>query len=360
VTDEGKLRQVLSNLLGNAVKFTRAGGVWLRVSAPSPALPRPRGRTMLHFEIEDTGPGIAPEELEAVFDPFVQATVGQEPQEGTGLGLAISRQFVRLMGGDITATSELGQGSLFQFDLQVGLAAAAEGEASRPAPRVVGLAEDQRAADGRPFRLLVVEDKETNRRLLVKLLESSGFEVQEATNGQEAIEVWEYWQPHLIWMDMRMPVMDGHEAAQRIKATPKGDATVVIALTATAFEEDREQILLEGCDDFVRKPFRKEDIYEMLVKHLGVRFLYEEEPAPPASAEPAEPAYVPSAEALAALPASWLADLEQATTKADLNLILSLVDQIRDDDPALADGLAELARTYRYRDILALIEEAGG
>lgn len=359
VADEGKLRQVLSNLLGNAVKFTQDGCVALRVSLPSPTLPRPQARTTLHFEIEDTGPGIAPEELEAVFDPFVQATMGQAPQEGTGLGLAISRQFVRLMGGDITATSELGRGSLFQFDLPVGLADAAEVEGPRPGRQVRGLAPDQRAADGRPFRLLVVEDKESNRRLLVKLLESLGFEVQEAANGQEAIELWERWRPHLIWMDMRMPIMDGREATRRIKATPRGQETVIIALTATAFEEDREQILLEGCDDFVRKPFRKDDIYDMLAQHLGVRLLHQEGPVPPPD-EPEEPTCVPSAEAMAALPASWLADLQRATTRADLNLILSLVDRVRDDNPALADGLAELARTYRYRDILALVEEAGG
>jgi PAS domain S-box-containing protein len=360
VADEGKLRQVLSNLLGNAVKFTRQGSVALRVSASSPALPRPPARNTLHFEVEDTGPGIAPEELEVVFDPFVQADVRREPREGTGLGLSISRQFVRLMGGDITAGSELGQGSLFQFDVQVGLAAEAEEGETRPSRRVLGLAPDQCAADGQPFRLMVVEDKETNRRLLVQLLESLGFEVKEAANGQEALDVWERWQPHLIWMDMRMPVMDGHETTQRIKGTPKGQAVVIIALTATAFEEDREQVLLEGCDDFVRKPFRKDEIYDMLAKHLGVGFLYDEEPAPPPSARPAEPAYMPSTEALAALPAGWLADLQQATTRGDLPLILHLADQIRDYDAALADGLADLAQNYKYRKILTLIEQAGG
>jgi CheY-like chemotaxis protein len=264
------------------------------------------------------------------------------------------------MGGDITVSSELGRGSLFQFDVQVRLAAAAEIEEAFPGRRLIRLAEDQRAADGRPFRLLVAEDKNTNRRLLVKLLESLGFEVQEATNGQEAVEVWERWQPHLIWMDMRMPVMDGHEATQRIKATPKGDATVVIALTATAFEEDREQILLQGCDDFVRKPFRKHEIYDILAKHLGVRFLYEQEPAPSPPAGPAGPAPLPSAEALAALPTGWLAELQQATTKADLHLILHLAGEIRDYDAALADALAALARNYEYKKILALIEKAGG
>jgi PAS domain S-box-containing protein len=356
VTDEGKLRQVLSNLLGNAVKFTQEGGVALRVKAP----PSDGERQMLHFEVEDSGPGIAPEDLQAVFDPFVQAVVGQEPQEGTGLGLSISRQFVRLMGGDIAASSELGRGSLFRFEVQVGLADVPGVEVTRPSRRVLGLAPDQRAPDGGPHRLLVVEDRENNRRLLVTLLESLGLEVQEAANGQEALEMWERWQPHLIWMDMRMPVMDGHEATQRIKATPQGQATVIIALTATAFEEEREEILLEGCDDFVRKPFRKNEIYDMLAKHLGVRFIYAEElpPGPTEAAMPRTDALSP--EALAALPASWLADLQQATTRADLNLILSLADQIRGQDAALADALAELAQNYEYKEILTLIDQAGG
>jgi CheY-like chemotaxis protein len=357
VADEGKLRQVLSNLLGNAVKFSKEGGVTLRVSASAPALPGPEGRRILHFEVEDTGPGISAQELEAVFEPFVQAAVGQESQEGTGLGLAISRQFARLMGGDIAASSELGRGSLFEFYVQVRLADAADLAMTGTKQRVLRLAPDQRAPDGQPHRLLVVEDEETNRRLLVKLLVSLGFEVQEATNGQEALEVWEHWQPHLVWMDMRMPVMDGREATQRMKATSRGQDTVIIALTATAFEEDREQILLEGCDDFVRKPFRKDEIYDMLVKHLGVRLLYKEAPAPPVPAEPAHPL---SAQALAALPTDWLADLHRATTKADVHQILSLIDQVRDDDPALAGGLARLARTYQYRKILTLIEQAGG
>jgi CheY-like chemotaxis protein len=161
-------------------------------------------------------------------------------------------------------------------------------------------------------------------------------------------------------MDMLMPVMDGHEATRRIKATPQGQATVVIALTATAFEEDRERVLLEGCDDFVRKPFRKDEICDMLAKHLGVRFIYEEEPAPSAPGAPQGPAHVPSPDALAALPAAWLADLRQATTRADLQRILHLVDQIREDHAALADDLAGLARNYEYKRILTLIEQAGG
>jgi CheY-like chemotaxis protein len=231
---------------------------------------------------------------------------------------------------------------------------------TRPRQRVLGLAPDQLAPDGGPFRLLVVEDRETNRRLLVTLLESLGFEVQEAVDGRQAIEAWERWAPHLIWMDMRMPVMDGHEATQRIKAARGGESTVIIALTATAFEEDREQILLEGCDDFVRKPFRKSEIHDMLAKHLGVRFLFEEEPSKRQAPMPAEPAYAPCAEALAALPAGWRAELQEATTKADLALILRLIDQIHETDAALADALADLAGNYQYAAIQTLIEQAGG
>jgi signal transduction histidine kinase/DNA-binding NarL/FixJ family response regulator len=368
-TDEGKLRQVLSNLLGNAVKFTDKGSVTLRVKRVSESASQRVSDLQtcrLAFEMEDTGPGIAPEELAVVFDPFVQATTGQRSQEGTGLGLSICRQYVRLMGGDIAVSSELGQGSLFKFDVRVALAGATEVQAARPARRVLGLEPNQRAVDGGPYRLLVAEDKETNRQLLVKLLKTLDFEVQEAVNGREAIKAWERWEPHLIWMDMRMPVMDGYEATRRIKATSKGQATVIIALTASAFEEDRERVLSEGCDDFVRKPFREDEIFDMLVKHLGVRFVYEEiergdrdrdrDRVPPRGAL-SQPELV---EELAALPADWLADLRQATIKADLNLILTLIDQIRGQDAALADALAGLANDFEYKRILALIEQSGG
>jgi len=369
-TDEGKLRQVMVNLLGNAVKFTQEGSVTLRVNT----LSRPQEGQTLHFEVKDTGPGIAPDELAAVFDPFVQATSGQQVQEGTGLGLSISQQYVHLMGGDITVSSELGAGSIFRFDVQVGLADAADVQLARPRRRVVGLEPNQCAPDGAPYRLLVVEDREVDRQLLLRWLTEIclpepgppdrgpsplGFEVREAASGQEAIEIWERWQPHLIWMDMRMPGMDGCEATRRIKAMPKGQSTVVIALTASAFEQDRERMLAQGCDDFVRKPFRSDEIFEMLAKHLGVRFVYEEQRAPRAAAQPADVAasLIP---ALADLPAGWVADLQKATARADLNRILIVIDQIRGQNAILADTLTDLASDFKYREILALLKQAGG
>ncbi len=362
-TDEGKLRQVLSNLLGNAVKFTQEGSVVLRGSAPSLSMKT----ASLQFEVEDTGPGIAPEDLESVFDPFVQASTANGTQEGSGLGLSISRQFVRLMGGDLTVTSELGRGSTFRFDMQASLPPPDAGstQVTRPGRRLRGLEPGQRAPDGDRFRILVAEDRETNRQLLIQLLEPLGFEVRGATNGQEALDIWAHWRPHLIWMDMRMPIVDGYEATQRIKATTEGSSTTIIALTAFAFEEDRERILAGGCDDIVLKPFRADEIVDMMAKHLAVRFVYDSEMAPdeaqvlpPDAANSVEK--VATRGALAELPDTLLDSLRAAVVKADLDQILCFVDQIRDHDPALADVLEDMIYDFEYKKVLTLVEQAGG
>lgn len=359
-TDEGKLRQALSNLLGNAVKFTQKGSVVLRVAASSHS----QDRVTLHFEVEDTGPGIAEEDQDSVFEPFVQSSTGERVREGSGLGLSISRQFVHLMGGDLSVTSVPARGSTFRFDVQVGLAPpeARDVRVVQPRRRVIGLEPGQRAADGSRYRLLVAEDRRTNRQLLIRLLEPLGFEIRGATNGQEAIDIWEQWKPHLIWMDMRMPVVNGYKATRRIKSAPAGQDTAIVALTAFAFEEDRERILAEGCDDIVRKPFRQEEIFDMLAKHLGIRFVYQEIAPPGAGrAAYATPTLAPAlaAEALASLPATWLADLRKATVRADLDRILNLIEQVRDRNPALADVLEDMAYDFDYQQILVLSEQAG-
>ena len=349
-TDEGKLRQVLMNLLGNAVKFTVAGGVTLLVQYNEGRLKQPR----LRFQVGDTGPGIAPEESGAVFDPFVQTPSGLQAEGGTGLGLPISRQFVRLMGGDLALSSELGVGSTFSFDVDVEPAHAVEALAAQPTQRVIGLEPDQPA-----FRLLVVDEQEASRKLLVKLLVPMGFELREAANGREAIEIWERWAPHLIWMDMRMPVMDGYEATKRIKATTKGQATVVVALTASAFEEDRAMILSEGCDDFVRKPFREEEIFETLVKHLGVRLVYQDQ----AELQPgvADPSHqdTPSRADMATLPQDWVEELYQAATQLDADVALELIDRIREQNASLSSALTRLVHNFRFDTIIALTEADG-
>jgi signal transduction histidine kinase/DNA-binding response OmpR family regulator len=346
--DQGKLRQVLVNLLGNALKFTQAGGATLRAGAR----PEPGEDMRLLFEVEDTGVGIPASEIASLFEPFVQSRSGADLQEGTGLGLAISRRYVDLLGGKIEARSEVGKGSTFSFTVRVGRAAEAEVPAARPRRRVVGLEPGQQT-----WRILIAEDRDSNRELLTKLLEPLGFDVKGVKNGAECVSLWETWKPHLIWMDMRMPVMDGYEATRRIKATTEGHATVIIALTASAFESDRKLILSEGCDDFVRKPFVEEDIYEKLEKHLGARF--RTEMAPSASVAPGGPAPSLAPAALAALPAAWRESFRRATVEADITRMEDLLKEIRTRQPGVVQALAPLVGAFEYERILAALDAPG-
>ncbi|HEY9742500.1 MAG TPA: PAS domain S-box protein [Coleofasciculaceae cyanobacterium] len=380
-TDESKLRQVLMNLLGNAIKFTQQGCVTLRVVSGQWSVVSGQEKTTdngqlttdtakLIFEVEDTGPGIAPAEIEILFEAFVQAETGRKSQQGTGLGLAISREFVKLMGGDITLTSRLGEGTIFKFDVQVNLASVNRVQSPVPRQQVIG------KEPGQPvYRILVVEDVWENRQLLVKLLETLDFEVREVVNGLEAIALWESWQPHLIWMDMRMPVMDGYDATSYIKAQPKGQQTVIIALTASAFEEERTVALRAGCDDFVRKPFSEEVIWEKIALHLGVRYIYEQQElasltqseSPQKSltidsvsesvAAPQELAGATlGASALAVMSASWVAALNQAATELDAEVIWELLFQIPESHTLLRDTLAEWVKNFRFDRIIDLTQ----
>jgi len=332
--DEGKLRQILINLLSNAVKFTAGGGVVARVK---------HAADRLHFEVEDTGLGIAPEEQKTLFDAFVQTDTGKHMQAGTGLGLAITQQFVRLMGGQIEVKSAVGKGSIFRFDLPVCPASAEELPHSRQTRRAVAL------EPGQPeYRILVVEDQEENRQLMRQLLEPMGFAFKEAIDGKQGVDLWVEWKPHLIWMDMRMPVMDGYEATRQIKATPQGKETKVLALTASAFEEDRQKVLEAGCDDFVRKPFRAEEIFAMLEQHLGTRFLYEDEEEVSGTEETL------TSDVLTELSQELVTELYRVASQADDEGLHRLLEQIAIEHENIARCLAELARDFRFDEIMAL------
>jgi CheY-like chemotaxis protein len=312
-----------------------------------------KGPMTLSFEVSDTGYGIARNEMEALFEPFVQTSAGQQVKIGTGLGIPISRQFVEVLGGDLTVDSAgvRGQGSRFSFSIPVTVAEPIAVEAKAPARRVVALETDQPT-----YRILIVEDNPDNRRLLVKLLQPLGFELQEAENGQEAINLVESRQPHLIWMDLRMPVMDGYETTRRIKATPQGQGIVIIALTASAFEEERAGVLATGCDDYVRKPFREHEIFDMLHKHLGVRFIYEDVIEPTAVPEVMPTEVAP--DALAMLPPDLLAKLKRATASSDMELISATLAEIRNHNASLVEALEVMAIDFEYEGMLVLIEAA--
>jgi PAS domain S-box-containing protein len=243
-TDDIKLRQVLINLLNNALKFTQQGSVSLRVASKEIE----DDDSYLSFEVQDTGVGIAPEELDQLFEAFMQTQSGQQAGEGTGLGLPISRKLVQLMGGKMSVDSQVLSGTTFKFNIKLTKIESNQFESEPPNRRVMALAPEQPR-----YRLLIVDDKWTNRYLLLTMLRPLDFSVREASNGQEAVEIWEEWQPHLIWMDIRMARMDGCEATKRIKAAQKGMpfdneliSSKVIALTASSLEE--EQAVLEaGC-----------------------------------------------------------------------------------------------------------------
>jgi signal transduction histidine kinase/ligand-binding sensor domain-containing protein/DNA-binding NarL/FixJ family response regulator len=354
--DEGKLRQVLMNLLGNAVKFTTQGQVVLGVKAPDPPQDH---QVRVVFTVEDTGPGISPQEMELLFLPFVQTTSGQKSQEGTGLGLSISQQYVELMGGEIKASSIPGTGSRFEFEILFQTVSIADLEKPPLTRRVVGLEPGQPA-----YRLLVVDDQEVNRKLLVKIFQPLGFEIRQAANGEEALEIWKEWNPHLIWMDMRMPVMDGYEATRRIKATTQGMATIIIALTASALEEDKQVILSEGCDDYMRKPFVENDLLEAAARHLGIRYIYEDILPVDTATGKTGPSQAPDdgyPELLSHLQAAdpaWISSLERATILGDLDEIDRLARQIEEQDQELANGIASLADRFEHEQILSLIERS--
>jgi predicted ATPase/signal transduction histidine kinase/CheY-like chemotaxis protein len=355
-TDEVKLRQICINLLNNALKFTKEGGVSVRVGIGNGSSVMGNGgetaNCQLLFEIADTGAGIAAEELDSLFEAFVQTKTGKESQEGTGLGLPISRKFVQLMGGEMTVSSEVGIGTTFKFDINASTVDAKDIETKQATRRVIALEPNQPR-----YRILIVDDQQINRQLLVKLLNPLGFELAEACNGKEAIEVWDTFEPHLIWMDMRMPVMDGYEATKQIKSTTKGHATAIIALTASALEEERNLVLSAGCDDFMRKPFREADIFDSMSQHIGVRYVYEDSDRSDGTIALDGEANILTAAAFAALPVEWVANLQQAIPQGDLELIATIVEQIRTQNVSLADAIEGCIDNFEYDKVLALIAE---
>ncbi|NJR62281.1 MAG: PAS domain S-box protein [Cyanobacteria bacterium CRU_2_1] len=367
LTDENKLRQVLINLLSNAVKFTQTGSVTLRARAeetsslPPESHPSPPPPLTLYFEVEDTGCGISPDEIERLFQPFVQTASAAQVQEGTGLGLAISRQFVQLMSGDIRLTSVVSQGSTFYFDVKVALADPTDVAEPCRNRRVLCLIPNQPT-----YRILIVDDLQENRDLISQLLHTVGFETRTANNGQAAIAQWQTWHPHLIWMDMRMPIMNGYEATRHIRAQEARqliDRTIIIALTASAFEEQRTTILAAGCDDLVRKPFREQLLFEKMAEHLDLKYVYEEQENVDAEKRTRRPSDQPKSKAqtlespdLAMMPPEWIAQLHQAAIEVDAEQIYHLINQIPKTHSTLAETLSNLIRHFCFDEILNLTE----
>lgn len=414
-TDQQKLRQVLINLLGNALKFTQQGQVSLQVTladepgeSTAEALEADAApNQVLTFAVTDSGPGIAPDELQHLFDSFSQGQQGKQ-QGGTGLGLAISQSFVQLMKGEIRVQSQLGQGSQFSFDLPVGVVSDVNTIWEQPLTVV------ELAANQPDYRILVVGNNQISRLLMVQLLTGVGFSVQTATHGQEVFDRCRHWYPHLIWMDFNMPIMEGCEATRQIKqwaatqspvqwAFPlqslvtngkmlpvdepifrepapilhsersqvSGTAVsqafpIVIALTATTFETDRQRMLAAGCRDFVSKPIQRALILQKIADYLGVRYRYKVTKAASPMTQERSPALVTrtnghaadlSAEMLQTMPLEWVKRLHQEACLADQDNVIDLVNDIMNANPSLGLVIQYLVDQFDYEKIITCTEQ---
>ncbi len=354
--DAGKIRQILINIIGNAIKFTKQGFVSLKLECQlsEDTAECQQEQLNLRFEVEDSGIGIAQEKLDTIFDPFVQAGQSKEMTSGTGLGLAISRKFIILLGGEISARSQEGHGSSFRFTLPVKPASGVGVESGSTGKRIIGLAADQPE-----YRILIVEDRPENRMLLRKLMQIVGFEVLEAKDGKEGVEIFTSEEPDFVWMDMQMPVMDGYEASRIIKQSSAGRKTPVIALTASALEEQRELILAAGCDDVISKPFKEDELFSILHQYLGVTYIYEdiEEPAIHIEKENKVTKYMKGDERLS-LPTGIVIELSVAALELDGDKCLNIIDRIRAIDEDVADVFCRLVENYQFEELHTLVDEA--
>jgi len=298
-------------------------------------------------EIQDSGMGIPENELSKLFKHFVQTSTGISKSSGSGLGLALSRELAVLMGGGITVTSEVGKGSVFTFqvEIKIGKAGAHENIIRK---RVAGIEKGQEN-----YRILVVDDKVENLQVVVNLLKMVGFETMEAVNGVEAITKFEAWNPHLILMDMRMPVMDGYEATRRIKLTEKGTLTPIVALTASSFENERRKTIALGMQGHIRKPFRESELFGTIGNVLGIKYIYEEE------SSITHEKYYASNEAIAddisKLPSKLVSQMIDAVAVADLDRLIELIHTIESSNLDLAYHLIDLANNYDYTYLKQLL-----
>ncbi|MCA9902993.1 MAG: response regulator, partial [Anaerolineae bacterium] len=329
LADEGKLRQILTNLIGNAIKFTEAGVINLRCAFT----PGEQQTGRLFLEVEDSGKGIEPDQIERLFRPFEQL----EPVAvGSGLGLAISRNFARLMDGDIHVRSARGSGSVFVLELPVTLAA--DQRAAYDPLEVIGVAPAQTE-----YRLLIVEDDAESRTVLREFLQLVGLKPELAADGEAALDVYRHWRPHVLLLDMQLPKLDGYEVTRRIRQEYADDQTLIIAITASAFVQQRAAILASGCNDLLTKPYTHSQLFALLAKHTNIQFLYRERA--PARTKDHQPPVI-ARELLMQLSQAQLRALYQAALTGYNPAARKLVQEIETEHPALAARLNDMVDSF--------------
>jgi CheY-like chemotaxis protein/anti-sigma regulatory factor (Ser/Thr protein kinase) len=340
--DESRLRQILVNLVSNSVKFTNKGNISIHLSVN-----KQTPKHLLEIEVKDTGPGISAEDLQRVFHPFVQLS-GDSQQSGTGLGLSIVKQYVELMNGRIKVESEPGQGALFHVELPLHEADIGE---TRP-PTGNGFRQAIGLAPGQPsYRILIAEDQRDNQLLLSKLMNKIGMKVAFADNGEECIEKFKEWQPDLIWMDRRMPVIDGLEATRRIRQLSGGNKVKIVAVTASALQEQQEDISIAGMDDKIMKPYRANEIFDCMERLLGLKLHYSDEK----NLEGTESASLTPA-MLAEIGSELKTALRESVDSLDNRRINEVINLIGEKNHSLAQTLKILADNYDYPAILQALD----
>lgn len=346
IADEGKLRQCLINLLGNAVKFTQKGGIKLEAY-------RLRD-DRIRFSVTDTGRGIPANRIQDVVRPFHQVTPEMNTEGGTGLGLAITKSYVEMMGGQLSIASEEGAGSTFSFAIRLeeidvsGTMLALEGQRNQNR-RVTGY------KSAKPIRILVVDDNEINREVALELLKGLKFDVDQAVDGYQAIEKFVSFKPAMILMDIRMPTMNGLDATRRIRALPGGEAVKILAITASVLSADRQVMLDAGCDDYLAKPYKLNEMLEMIRKHLNVSFTHEK-----LKVEPAEEPDFNLPKLLKALPKNFVTQVRDALEMGDYqeagNRIQAL-DTASKEVIRFKEHAAYLLQELHYSRMEALVEQ---
>ncbi len=361
--DEKRLRQILINLLGNAIKFTDEGQISFRVSlangqSSAGPIQNPKSKIqnqIVHFEVADTGVGIKPEQIEKIFQPFEQVGDKNRQAEGTGLGLPISRQLVRAMGGELQVESELGQGSTFWFEVPLRVVEVDAAAKQKKARTIIGY-------KGRRQKVLVVDDKSYNCSVMVNFLEPLGFEIVTAGDGREAIEQAQIERPDIIFMDMIMPIMMGFEAVQEIRQLPEIKNTIIIGASASVFEKDRQQVKLVGCNDFLSKPINFGTLLELLSTYMQLEWIYDNELQNEARREDISPAPLhPSAPStLVPPPPEKLEVLYDLALRGNMRAIRKQAAEIEKMDAQyipFAARLKQLAKAYEDGEIQTLIEQ---
>ena len=367
IADEKKLRQILINLINNAIKFTNQGSVTLKVTMEkiNNKSTNKKDKNQIFFAIQDTGIGITPTEINKLFKPFIQTATGENSLEGTGLGLSISSSFVKIMGGKIKVESKTNQGTTFKFGINFQLSNKNE-ISKKNNGKIIGIDSKQKNP-----KILVVDDNWKNRKLLKGLLSPIGFIVKEAENGQKAVEIWESWHPDLILMDIQMQVMDGHEAIKIIRQQEEShhnlsqdnnyNKTKIIAISASILDDNQRKIYQLGFNDFIQKPFTANTIFEKIKDHLQLNYKYEDYRAYTKNLDTTIKVrqkinHHELKHELSLMPLDWKNQLYKSASKGSDAEIIQLLHQIPTNLIKLKQVLTHLTNEFLFDQIIDLIE----